>query len=87
MAIPKSRKRVSFSAERSTTLPVRDLRGFSLGRMRRLATTKEPSQTNPTIRIVQPNPTEVNNRRIAMGKTIPATEPPVKVTPEASPRW
>jgi hypothetical protein len=40
----------------------------------------------PTIRTVQGNPTWVKRRRMATGKTMPAIEPPVNVTPEARPR-
>ena len=87
MPIPKSRNRKSLTAERSMTrLPVRDFLGLRRGRMRRLATTRQASHMNPRIRMVQPKPTEMKSRRIAMGKTIPVNEPLAKVTPQASPR-
>lgn len=85
--IPSNVKRISFKADKSMTFPESFFEGGMRGRMSRFPTTREHRKTKPTIRTVQGKPTVVKRRRMAMGRTIPATEPPVKVIPEARPRW
>lgn len=84
--IPSNVKRRSFKADKSMTCPDKFFEGGIRGRMSRLPTIKEQRKMKPTIRTVHGKPTLVKSWRIAMGRTIPATEPPVNVMPEARPR-